>query len=140
MAVTAMLMFFMTFYIVALPSPSQAIINYTTEPTSTTFSLYLNGVTMEDDCICGCSSSNSSGIEAEIAAIYKKLYLDATTTSQYRRKRTSAEDPRPSAQGIGYSGIICLVVAFLFFFVSDVLNVAMLFGNMKPPVITGKQS
>ena len=48
-------------------------------------------------------------IERIVQQLVKELSVDRKNTSSYRRRLISAKDDRPSAQGIGYIGVIILV-------------------------------
>ena len=54
--------------------------------------------------------------------VYQELQVNPDNTSSTRRKKVSAEDSRPSAQGIGYFGVGFLAVIFGGIFLLD-LNV-----------------
>jgi hypothetical protein len=50
----------------------------------------------------------------------QELHVDPDNTSSTRRKKESAEDSRPSAQGIGYFGLAFLCVVFGGIFLMDI--------------------
>ncbi|KAL8619009.1 hypothetical protein ACOMHN_018391 [Nucella lapillus] len=58
-------------------------------------------------------------IEEKVDKIVKELQVNPQNTSSTRRKKISAEDDRPSAQGIGFFGIGFLIVIFGGIFLMD---------------------
>ena len=71
-------------------------------------------------CECACINVTSAlTLEESLKEIVDYLKIDKTKTSFSIRKRTSAEDKRPSSVGIGYAGIAILVSVFGFFICLD---------------------
>ncbi|XP_067657197.1 uncharacterized protein [Haliotis asinina] len=70
------------------------------------------------DCVCDCSilttfvaNITKEQLEIEIKRIQNKLLLNKENISATVRKRISVPDYRPSAQSIGYVGILVLVAS-----------------------------
>ncbi|OWF44191.1 C3 and PZP-like alpha-2-macroglobulin domain-containing protein 8 [Mizuhopecten yessoensis] len=75
-------------------------------------------------CICVLVNTTSSGCAPDdvtciVKAVKKELTIDKQTLSSTIRKKTSANDDRPSAQAIGMVGVVFLVVFALLVFVPD---------------------
>ena len=71
-------------------------------------------------CVCACINVTSAlTLEERIKEIVDYLKIDKAKTSFSIRKRTSAEDKRPSSVGIGYAGIATLVFVFGFLICLD---------------------
>ncbi|KAK7098206.1 uncharacterized protein [Littorina saxatilis] len=85
-----------------------------------------------DDAVCYCecdqppvileAESLVMTIEEKVDKIVQELHVDPDNTSSTRRKKESAEDSRPSAQGIGYFGVAFLIAIFGGIFLMD-LNI-----------------
>ncbi|KAL8615842.1 hypothetical protein ACOMHN_048550 [Nucella lapillus] len=79
-----------------------------------------NGTVNDTDCLCDCDdleapfngSAPSTHEEAEKAAsqLVNELKLDKSNLSATTRRKKSAPDHRPSAQGIGVVGILVIVL------------------------------
>ncbi|XP_025087009.1 uncharacterized protein LOC112559803 [Pomacea canaliculata] len=75
-----------------------------------------------DSSICYCECSQPPVIltaedlvktdDEKAEEIQKELYVDPDNTSSTRRKKISVEDNRPSAQSIGYVGVVIMAVVF----------------------------
>ncbi|XP_041369224.1 uncharacterized protein LOC121383330 [Gigantopelta aegis] len=81
------------------------------------FATFAPNVT-NDDCECPCeptvsinSSKTLEEIHQEIQQLVSTLSVNKADVSATTRRKTSAKDHRPSAQSIGYVGIICLVAS-----------------------------
>ncbi|XP_056009258.1 uncharacterized protein LOC125651353 [Ostrea edulis] len=93
-------------------SPTTESTSPTTESTSaTTTASSPNNCTCPPGCIVKYNSTiySMEELNAEIAEIKKELEVEKTTLSSTIRKKTSADDPRPSAKTFGYFGIIIIV-------------------------------
>ncbi|GFS14849.1 sushi, von Willebrand factor type A, EGF and pentraxin domain-containing protein 1 [Elysia marginata] len=83
-------------------------------------------------CFCSCVSPLIPSGQAELEVfkqeskeqIEKELYVDATTLSSTVRRKTSAEDERPSAQSVGYLGVTLMALCFFFILALDITKVA----------------
>ncbi|KAJ8298408.1 hypothetical protein KUTeg_024939 [Tegillarca granosa] len=70
---------------------------------------------------CFCNGGMSALTQEQFDEILKDLQVDKDSTNAAKRKLISAKDDRPSAQTIGYIGIIItgfLIFIYLSFFVS----------------------
>ncbi|XP_067652498.1 serine-rich adhesin for platelets-like [Haliotis asinina] len=78
----------------------------------------------KDTCPCLVCVETKTMFEKQrfVDAIVLLLKLDKSKLSATRRKRKSEPDDRPSAQAIGYSGIILIVITFSFFVVNDLMR------------------
>ncbi|XP_071090195.1 uncharacterized protein [Haliotis cracherodii] len=74
-------------------------------------------ITNTADCMCECNAfvamfnMTHEQLEIEIKRIYSRLLLNKENISATVRKRISVPDSRPSAQSIGYVGILVLVAS-----------------------------
>ncbi|XP_062566476.1 papilin-like [Saccostrea cucullata] len=68
-------------------------------------------------CVCVCTETNLT-LEEKIENIVSKLRLETSTLSSAVRKKTCAEDLRPSAKNVGLIGIVilCIIAAILLCF------------------------
>ncbi|XP_033755784.1 mucin-22-like [Pecten maximus] len=78
-------------------------------------------------CVCVQANTTTSGcapddISCIVKAVKKELIIDKLTLSSTIRKKTSANDDRPSAQAIGMVGVVFLVSFALTVFVPDVVT------------------
>ena len=78
-----------------------------------------------DTCYCPCvlSANTTFDIPERLQELQKMLTVDKATLSSTIRARISADDPRPSAAYIGYTGVIIIIVAFSVVVLFDILNV-----------------
>lgn len=53
------------------------------------------------ECPCGLSNISNEALQEKIDELKRTLTVDVKTTSQYERKFVCADDPRPSAKGVG---------------------------------------
>lgn len=53
------------------------------------------------ECPCGLSNISDEALKEKIDELKRTLTVDVKTTSQYERKFVCADDPRPSAKGVG---------------------------------------
>lgn len=53
------------------------------------------------ECPCGLSNISDEALQEKIDELKRTLTVDVKTTSQYERKFVCADDPRPSAKGVG---------------------------------------
>ena len=69
----------------------------------------------EDEITTATSSKTEDEIREKIKEIKRALTIDKHELSSYRRKKTSADDDRSSAKGIGVLGacVICAVISFI---------------------------
>ena len=78
------------------------------------------------DQLCFCESTEDPPIPEpipvadKIEELVKELTIDTGNTSAALRKKTSAEDNRPSAQGVGYMGAGMMGTVFGGLFLLDV--------------------
>jgi hypothetical protein len=91
----------------------------TTTTTTTTESTTITtpSTSSQGNCTCpaGCvvkynsTTYSQEELNAEITQMKKELEVEKSTLSSTIRKKTSADDPRPSAKTTGYFGIIIIV-------------------------------
>ncbi|RUS87635.1 hypothetical protein EGW08_004620 [Elysia chlorotica] len=82
-------------------------------------------------CVCSCLSPEFPSSQAELEVyklqtkekIVRQLHVDTTTLSSTVRRKSSAEDQRPSAQSVGYLGVMLMALCFSFIFALDISNV-----------------
>lgn len=82
-------------------------------------------------CSCPCSKVQAHAkyqnlteekLESIIQEIKKELLVPKTNLSSLRRKKTSARDDRHSSIGIGYIGLVFLIIVFGAFVLSDITS------------------
>ncbi|XP_046373921.2 mucin-5AC-like [Haliotis rufescens] len=125
------------------PTPTAASVtaqSITTSSTSSTgtssttdgrFSSYMPG-NETCPCVVCIGTKNMTEIQRIVDAILLLLKLDKSKLSATRRKLESEPDDRPSAQAIGYSGIIFIVITFSFFLLSDMIRLCQFFSSRDP--------
>ncbi|GFO41563.1 sushi, von Willebrand factor type a, egf and pentraxin domain-containing protein 1 [Plakobranchus ocellatus] len=87
--------------------------------------------TVPDDCFCSCLSPEipSDGQELQVykeesrEKIQKQLGVDANSLSSTVRRKSSAEDARPSAKSVGYMGVVLMMASFSLIIAMDVSRV-----------------
>ncbi|XP_071082088.1 uncharacterized protein [Haliotis cracherodii] len=80
-------------------------------------------------CLVCVVTRNVTEMESIMEAILLLLKLDKSKLSATRRKLESEPDGRPSAQAIGYSGIIFIVITLSFFVLSDLMRLCQFFSS-----------
>ncbi|XP_078336822.1 uncharacterized protein LOC144626486 [Crassostrea virginica] len=101
---------------------SESTTTTTTTPTAaaatTTTTTATTATTTSSTCICptNCVVSYTATINsteelnAKIAEIKKEIEVEKSTLSSNIRKKTSADDPRPSAKSVGFIGIVIIAI------------------------------
>ncbi|XP_071081554.1 uncharacterized protein [Haliotis cracherodii] len=82
-------------------------------------------------CLVCVETKNMTEIQRIVDAILLRLKLDKSKLSATRRKLESEPDDRPSAQAMGYSGIIFIVITISFFLLSDMIRLCQFFQDKK---------
>lgn len=93
---------------------------------STTSELPESTTEIETMCSCVCKETNDS-VDDILKERLKALSVNVSNLSASKRKLACAEDSRPSANNIGYFGIILLGLAGGFFIMFDSVSVFRLF-------------
>ncbi|XP_046585229.1 cell wall protein DAN4-like [Haliotis rubra] len=124
-------------------STAQGVTSTPTAPSqTTTFSTtavatFVGGSSgIRDICPCLVCVETKSMIETQrfVDAILLLLKLDKSKLSATRRKLKSEPDDRPSAQAIGYSGIIFIVITFSFFVLNDLMRLCQLWSGRNTQI------
>ncbi|XP_022339722.2 uncharacterized protein LOC111134708 [Crassostrea virginica] len=99
---------------------SESTTTTTTTPTAaaTATTTATTATTTSSTCICptNCVVSytatinSSEELNAKIAEIKKEIEVEKSTLSSNIRKKTSADDPRPSAKSVGCIGIVIIAI------------------------------
>ncbi|ESP00046.1 hypothetical protein LOTGIDRAFT_158272 [Lottia gigantea] len=118
--------------------PTDSIFQHTMSTMTPALKLETSSVLVltQDDsvCTCGCVTwSITTSLDAEslvevTESIKTELIVDSTEMSKTVRKRTSAPDPRPSAQTVGYFGVAIISGIFIGIFI---LDAGALFTDLK---------
>ncbi|KAK6177913.1 hypothetical protein SNE40_012781 [Patella caerulea] len=114
-----------------------------------------NGTFNDTECWCPCdddyyfngSLQTDQDLSRLVFALVNGLAIDKKTVSQTIRKKTSAKDDRPSAQGIGYVGVLVIISTFVTILLLDVqtlwtdfkrarLNIKKLFEESESTSVT----
>ncbi|KAK7099124.1 hypothetical protein V1264_003311 [Littorina saxatilis] len=102
----------------------------TFDPTATLTSVTRNLSTIRDvvaSCGCQChraerGSAQEHNVRKKIQEIQTNLTMSKHNLSSTVRKRRSADDPRPSAQAVGLTGVLLLLLFLLFVPVADCMT------------------
>ena len=74
-------------------------------------------------CACTCTIEPNVTLVEKIDKMKKELTVPKEGLSSFKRKLTSAEDTRPSAERVGYLGTALLTLVGIFIFGGDFLSV-----------------
>ena len=95
----------------------------TSEPETTTIQ---QETSMLPACVCTCKIVTHilSGftLEENIKQLIENTMIDKKSTSAYKNRKISAPDVRVSSRAIGWIGIVCICVPFIFIICTDVTN------------------
>ncbi|CAG5133718.1 unnamed protein product [Candidula unifasciata] len=76
-------------------------------------------------CPCTCTGIKRYSSDPIFSAIIKELIFNKQKTNSYRQSKISIPDPRPSAQAIGYSGLVIICLLFACVLCLDILSAAL---------------
>ncbi|XP_052102936.1 mucin-22-like [Mytilus californianus] len=84
-------------------------------------------------CICACSLflNITIDIEQRIEELKKILAVNKDVLSSTIRRRTCADDPRPSSAYIGYTGALIIVAVFSLIIIIDIVNIYLFYKTFR---------
>lgn len=140
----------------SVPSSTNSIVLTEYAPNTTqretTWQTLLNALTTPDvktvspmasspngTCLCACAGPHNNltlnelwkQVQAQSEQLKIDLLLDKHHLSTTVRKLTSAPDYRPSARGIGYVGVLCLVMSFSVIVIMDATRMCRIIKDSK---------